>query len=76
MFAEVDILEYANWFDMKIKNKDQPNVELYLKEVGTKKLMREPGYDITKVYIMITEGMCVKYDFNNSIIDSFSNLSI
>jgi hypothetical protein len=51
-----------------------------LREVGTSRLLKDPGSDITKIYIMITEGMTVKYIFESferdSMIVSFDNLRI
>ena len=80
MFAEIDIIEYSNWFDKRLIQKQECNVNIYLKEVGTCRLLKEPGSDITKIYIMITEGMSVKYIFESlekdSMIVSFDNLRI
>lgn len=80
MFAEIDIIEYYNWCNNKAKNKQEHNINIFLKEIGTNKLLRQPKDEMSKMYILITEGMLVKYIFQNpdrdSMIVSFDNLRI
>ena len=65
MYAEVDIIEYAVWCANTSAKGFMTNIEEYLKDVGTRKLitnLEDLKYKSSKMYIKIKPGTCVKFN--------------
>lgn len=74
MYAEVDIIEYAVWCANTSSKGFMANIEEYLKEIGTSKLitnLEDLKYKSSKMYIKIKPGSCVKYQSEAYKTESF-----
>lgn len=74
MYAEVDIVEYAVWCARKSSLRVTPNIDEYLKEIGTSNMINSlKNYNMksSKMYIKIKPGSCLKFQTETSKNESF-----